>query len=83
MCHRHLSFKKSTTCGHLILTEERNIDCQDPQCYNSAVHPSDCAARSGRARAPCQCRRYYTQPIRVVQRDELQTKCPRCSTRRS
>jgi hypothetical protein len=58
MCHRHLTFKKSSACGHSILTEERQVDCEDPECYNSSVHPPDCAARSGRAR--CWCRRYYT-----------------------
>jgi hypothetical protein len=58
MCHRHLSFKKSSACGHLILTGEHNVDCQDPECYNSSAHPPDCATRSGHGR--CWCRRYYT-----------------------
>ncbi|KAF8275021.1 hypothetical protein EI94DRAFT_19028 [Lactarius quietus] len=77
MCHRHLRFKKSSTCGHLILTEEHNVDCQNPQCYNSAKHPSDCAARYGQV---CQCRRFYTQPERVIE-GELPNKCSRCSSR--
>ncbi|KAI0302031.1 hypothetical protein BC826DRAFT_494299 [Russula brevipes] len=58
MCHRHLSFKKSSACGHLILTGEHNVDCHDPECYNSSAHPPDCATRSGHGR--CWCRRYYT-----------------------
>lgn len=58
MCHRHLTFKKSSVCGHLILTDERQVDCQEPECYISSAHPSNCAARSARTR--CWCRRYYT-----------------------
>ncbi|KAI0281389.1 hypothetical protein BGY98DRAFT_210762 [Russula aff. rugulosa BPL654] len=64
MCHRHLTFKKSSICGHLILTKSQNVDCEDPECYNSSTHPPDCAAQNGRAR--CWCRRYYTQPNRQV-----------------
>lgn len=58
MCNRHLSFKTSSICGHLILVGSQNVDCGDPECYNSSAHPPDCAARSGRAN--CDCRRYYT-----------------------
>ncbi|KAI0256692.1 hypothetical protein BJV78DRAFT_1166291 [Lactifluus subvellereus] len=58
MCYRHLSFNESSVCGHLILTEERNVDCQDSRCYNSSTHPLDCAARSRHGH--CRCRRYYT-----------------------
>jgi hypothetical protein len=58
MCHRHLSFKKSSDCGHLIFIEERSVDCQDSRCFNSSTHPPDCAARSADGR--CRCRRYFT-----------------------
>ncbi|KAI0306579.1 hypothetical protein B0F90DRAFT_1691078 [Multifurca ochricompacta] len=80
MCHRHLTFKTSSLCGHLIFTEGRDVDCQETGCYISSLHPRNCAAISGRAR--CQCRRYYTRPERVIEQNEsLPTKCPGCSSR--
>lgn len=73
MCHRQLRFSKSTACGHLIFTGETNIDCRDQTCFLSASHPATC----GQTQA-CHCRRYWTQPDRIVTA-ETPAKCSACS----
>ncbi|KAI0062391.1 hypothetical protein BV25DRAFT_683804 [Artomyces pyxidatus] len=65
MCHRQLRFLSSTLCGHLIFSGETNIDCNDSHCHISRAHPADCG-EPPRFQAPCTCRRYYTQPERLV-----------------
>ncbi|GBE82241.1 hypothetical protein SCP_0406250 [Sparassis crispa] len=72
MCHRRLHFYKSSGCGHLTFTGENNIDCQSWDCFLSASH--NCGSTSGNI---CRCRRYYTQPERIVDQ-EVPGKCPRC-----
>ncbi|KAF9464698.1 hypothetical protein BDZ94DRAFT_1255699 [Collybia nuda] len=62
MCHRKLRFIKSTICGHLTYTGDTNIDCGSTQCYLSTSHPEECGSKN----TPCDCRRYYGQPERIV-----------------
>ncbi|KZT11353.1 uncharacterized protein LAESUDRAFT_671228 [Laetiporus sulphureus 93-53] len=62
MCHRQLRFYKSTQCGHLTFTGDTYIDCNSPNCRISSAHPATC----GGPGTVCRCRRYYTQPERIV-----------------
>ncbi|KAH9946144.1 uncharacterized protein BXZ73DRAFT_95645 [Epithele typhae] len=71
MCHRELRLWKARQCGHLTCTADTNVDCGQSDCYNSAAHPPDCPPAS------CRCRRYFTQPERIVTH-EADAKCPRC-----
>ncbi|OBZ75454.1 hypothetical protein A0H81_04359 [Grifola frondosa] len=71
MCHRQLRFYKAKQCGHLTFTGETRIDCNEQVCYISKAHPRTCVAPT------CNCRRYWTQPERIVEH-EIEGKCPRC-----
>ncbi|KAF9069623.1 hypothetical protein BDP27DRAFT_1165848, partial [Rhodocollybia butyracea] len=62
MCFRRLRFVRSTVCGHLTFTGETIVDCGSRICHISSMHPSSC----GSSRAPCNCKRYYDQPQRIV-----------------
>ncbi|KAL1947858.1 hypothetical protein VTO73DRAFT_13582 [Trametes versicolor] len=75
MCHRQLRLWKATKCGHLTFSGETNIDCASRDCYNSTAHPATCGAPGSGTQ--CRCRRYYTQPERIITH-EVDTKCPRC-----
>ncbi|KAJ3759874.1 hypothetical protein EV361DRAFT_531350 [Lentinula raphanica] len=76
MCHRQLRFVKSTACGHLTFTGETNIDCRSRHCHLSTAHPPSC----GSPRAPCNCKRYYGQPQRIVT-NEVGLQCPANNSR--
>ncbi|KAF9792405.1 hypothetical protein BJ322DRAFT_1029048 [Thelephora terrestris] len=63
MCHRKLWFDKYTQCGHLVFTSSQDIDCGQTFCFNSTAHPATCVAPN------CQCRRFFTQPERLISRE--------------
>ncbi|KAG2144962.1 hypothetical protein BD769DRAFT_1418989, partial [Suillus cothurnatus] len=62
MCYRQLRFAKNTACGHLTFQGDTYIDCLARDCILSASHPTTCGS-PGR---PCNCRRYYSQPQRLI-----------------
>ncbi|TFK88104.1 hypothetical protein K466DRAFT_585831 [Polyporus arcularius HHB13444] len=78
MCHRQLRLWKATQCGHLTFSGETSIDCGAPDCFHSSAHPPDCGAPG--SGSVCNCRRYYTQPERILTHEE-NVKCPRCASR--
>ncbi|KAG1753501.1 hypothetical protein EDB19DRAFT_833708 [Suillus lakei] len=73
MCHRQLRFTKNTACGHLSFQGDTYIDCCARDCMLSTSHPTTCGS-PGR---PCNCRRYYSQPQRLITL-ERPGACPQC-----
>ncbi|KAL4265217.1 hypothetical protein AB1N83_000098 [Pleurotus pulmonarius] len=70
MCHRQLFFVLCPSCGVKKYTGDANVDCNSPECFISSAHPPTCGAPG----APCNCRRYWTQPDRLNE----ERKCNRC-----
>ncbi|OAX44648.1 hypothetical protein K503DRAFT_678251 [Rhizopogon vinicolor AM-OR11-026] len=62
MCFRQLRFTKNLTCGHLSFEGDTYIDCLGEGCKLSRSHPTTC----GSPARPCNCRRYYGQPQRLI-----------------
>ncbi|KAG1853729.1 hypothetical protein DFJ58DRAFT_391408 [Suillus subalutaceus] len=73
MCYRQLRFTKNTACGHLTFQGDTYIDCFTRDCKLSTSHPTTCGSQ-GR---PCNCRRYYSQPQRLITLEQP-GKCPQC-----
>ncbi|KAG0707758.1 hypothetical protein DFH29DRAFT_596448 [Suillus ampliporus] len=67
MCYRELRFTKNTACGHLTFQGDTYIDCSARDCNLSTSHPSTC----GSPVRPCNCRRYYGQPQRLITQEVL------------
>ncbi|THU91163.1 hypothetical protein K435DRAFT_780887 [Dendrothele bispora CBS 962.96] len=70
MCHRQLRFIRNSACGHLTYTGDTKVDCRARSCYLSSSHPPNCPH--------CTCKRYYTQPERIVTH-ETPSRCAQCS----
>ncbi|KAG2349906.1 hypothetical protein BDR05DRAFT_260524 [Suillus weaverae] len=73
MCHRQLRFTKNMACGHLTFQGDTYIDCFQRDCMLSTSHQTMCGS-PGR---PCNCRRYYSQPQRLITLERPGT-CPQC-----
>ncbi|KAG2368558.1 hypothetical protein BDR07DRAFT_19059 [Suillus spraguei] len=74
MCYRQLRFIKNTACGHLTFQGDTYIDCLARDCILSTTHPSTCGSPGT---PPCNCRRYYSQPQRLITLERPGT-CPQC-----
>ncbi|KAG2111542.1 uncharacterized protein F5147DRAFT_90914 [Suillus discolor] len=74
MCYRQLRFTKNTACGHLTFQGDTYIDCLARDCILSTNHPTTC----GSPARPCNCRRYYSQPQRLITPERPSGICPQC-----